>query len=173
LKPHQNQLQKQQIHSITHTWHNRLHLIDQPRAPIRARSFLHRGSNEYKCKFLFTQNSTFFRNEQFTMPNNIHVRYFSTTTSKKSDNKDEASNSEWTAMDVTPLSPHEPPPISKVLSILLPEVKWLSVAVGALTLATGATMQFPNAIGMMVRIDGWYFFPSQPNDCKMLTITSW
>ncbi|KAL7461308.1 hypothetical protein ACHAXS_001729, partial [Conticribra weissflogii] len=45
-----------------------------------------------------------------------------------------------------------PPPISKVLTILLPETKSLLIAVGALTVATAATMQFPNAIGQMIDI---------------------
>jgi hypothetical protein len=53
-----------------------------------------------------------------------------------------------------PLQTHRdnPPPISKVLSILLPEYKWLTLAVGALTISTAATMQFPNAIGSMIDI---------------------
>ena len=46
----------------------------------------------------------------------------------------------------------QPPPLSKVLSILLPETKLLLVALGALTVSTAATMQFPNAIGQMIDI---------------------
>lgn len=45
-----------------------------------------------------------------------------------------------------------PPPILKVLTILLPERNSLLIALGALTVATAATMQFPNAIGQMIDI---------------------
>jgi len=45
-----------------------------------------------------------------------------------------------------------PPPILKVLTILLPESNSLLIALGALTVATAATMQFPNAIGQMIDI---------------------
>lgn len=47
---------------------------------------------------------------------------------------------------------HQPPPLTKVLSILLPETKSLLIALGALTISTAATMQFPNAIGQMIDI---------------------
>ena len=46
----------------------------------------------------------------------------------------------------------KPPPMSKVLSILVPETKLLLLALGALTVSTAATMQFPNAIGQMIDI---------------------
>ncbi|KAL7537047.1 hypothetical protein ACHAXR_007555 [Thalassiosira sp. AJA248-18] len=42
------------------------------------------------------------------------------------------------------------PPMSKMLSILIPESKLLLLAIGALTISTAATMQFPNAIGEMI-----------------------
>ena len=45
-----------------------------------------------------------------------------------------------------------PPSISKMLSILIPESKSLLTAVGALTMATVCTMQFPNAIGEVIDI---------------------
>jgi len=45
-----------------------------------------------------------------------------------------------------------PPSISKMLSILIPESKSLLTAVGALTMATICTMQFPNAIGEVIDI---------------------
>jgi ABC-type multidrug transport system fused ATPase/permease subunit len=50
----------------------------------------------------------------------------------------------------------KPPPahpsVSKMLSLLYPEAKSLLVALGFLTIATSATMQFPNAIGQIVDI---------------------
>jgi ABC-type multidrug transport system fused ATPase/permease subunit len=46
--------------------------------------------------------------------------------------------------------PH--PSISKMLSLLYPESKSLLVALGFLTVATSATMQFPNAIGQIIDI---------------------
>ncbi len=46
----------------------------------------------------------------------------------------------------------EPPNISRILSILKPEVSSLLLALGALTVSTAATLQFPNAIGEMIDI---------------------
>ncbi len=46
----------------------------------------------------------------------------------------------------------EPPNISRILSILQPEVTSLLLALGALTISTAATLQFPNAIGEMIDI---------------------
>jgi ABC-type multidrug transport system fused ATPase/permease subunit len=46
----------------------------------------------------------------------------------------------------------EPPNISRILSILKPEVTSLLLALGALTVSTAATLQFPNAIGEMIDI---------------------
>lgn len=76
----------------------------------------------------------------------------STFTSMNHQNKDDESNNNNNTP--LPIKPHreKPPPISKMLSILLPEYKWLTLAVGALTLSTAATMQFPNAIGSMIDI---------------------
>ena len=45
---------------------------------------------------------------------------------------------------------HEGP--SKMLSLLYPEMKSLFVALGFLTVATSATMQFPHAIGQIIDI---------------------
>ena len=44
------------------------------------------------------------------------------------------------------------PSMSKMLTILIPEYKSLLLALGALTICTAATMQYPNAIGEMVDI---------------------
>ena len=46
----------------------------------------------------------------------------------------------------------EPPNVSRILSILKPEVSSLLLALGALTISTAATLQFPNAIGDMIDI---------------------
>lgn len=46
----------------------------------------------------------------------------------------------------------QPPNISRVLSILKPEVSSLLLALGALTISTAATLQFPNAIGDVIDI---------------------
>eukprot|EP00986_Skeletonema_menzelii_P020188 scaffold30447_cov160-Skeletonema_menzelii.AAC.3 len=46
----------------------------------------------------------------------------------------------------------DPPSISRILSILKPEVSSLLLALGALTVSTAATLQFPNAIGEMIDI---------------------
>lgn len=46
----------------------------------------------------------------------------------------------------------EPPNITRILSILKPEVSSLLLALGALTVSTAATLQFPNAIGEMIDI---------------------
>ena len=46
----------------------------------------------------------------------------------------------------------EPPNVSRILSILKPEVSSLLLALGALTVSTTATLQFPNAIGDMIDI---------------------
>jgi len=51
-----------------------------------------------------------------------------------------------------PPSPPPHPSVSKMLSLLYPEAKSLLVALGFLTIATSATMQFPNAIGQIVDI---------------------
>ena len=48
--------------------------------------------------------------------------------------------------------PPQPPSITKMLSILLPESKTLLLAFGALTISTAATMQIPNAIGQIIDI---------------------
>jgi ATP-binding cassette subfamily B (MDR/TAP) protein 10 len=47
---------------------------------------------------------------------------------------------------------HEPPSITKMLSILVPESRSLLLAFGALTISTVATMQIPNAIGQIIDI---------------------
>ena len=44
------------------------------------------------------------------------------------------------------------PSMSKMLTILIPEYKSLLLALGALTISTAASMQYPNAIGEMVDI---------------------
>ena len=44
------------------------------------------------------------------------------------------------------------PSMSKMLTILIPEYKSLLLALGALTISTAATMQYPNAIGEMIDI---------------------
>eukprot|EP00984_Skeletonema_dohrnii_P015254 scaffold6547_cov141-Skeletonema_dohrnii-CCMP3373.AAC.7 len=46
----------------------------------------------------------------------------------------------------------EPPNVARILSILKPEVSSLLLALGALTVSTAATLQFPNAIGEMIDI---------------------
>mmetsp|Transcript_8570 Transcript_8570/g.17285 ORF Transcript_8570/g.17285 Transcript_8570/m.17285 type:complete len:752 (-) Transcript_8570:250-2505(-) len=46
----------------------------------------------------------------------------------------------------------EPPNVSRILSILKPEVSSLLLALGALTVSTAATLQSPNAIGEMIDI---------------------
>ncbi len=48
--------------------------------------------------------------------------------------------------------PPQPPSITKMLSILLPESNTLLLAFGALTISTAATMQIPNAIGQIIDI---------------------
>ena len=49
-----------------------------------------------------------------------------------------------------PPPPH--PSVTKMLSLLYPEARSLLVALGFLTVATSATMQFPNAIGQIVDV---------------------
>ena len=44
------------------------------------------------------------------------------------------------------------PSMSKMLTILIPEYKSLLLALGALTISTAATMQYPNAIGEIIDI---------------------
>lgn len=82
----------------------------------------------------------------------LHLRLFSTNPTDKEDSEKKSLH-EPNILPI-PIQTHrdKPPPISKVLSILLPEYKWLTLAVGALTISTAATMQFPNAIGSMIDI---------------------
>jgi ABC-type multidrug transport system fused ATPase/permease subunit len=57
------------------------------------------------------------------------------------------------SLNGTPLNVDlHPPNASRVLSILKPEVKSLILALGALTVSTAATLQFPNAIGEIIDI---------------------
>jgi ABC-type multidrug transport system fused ATPase/permease subunit len=46
----------------------------------------------------------------------------------------------------------QPPSITKMLSLLYPEYKSLLLALGLLTVATSATMQFPHAIGNIIDV---------------------
>ena len=83
---------------------------------------------------------------------------------KKEDNRSEDGNYYSKQHFIDPSSGHnnnsvpplnvdlQPPNISRVLSILKPEVSSLLLALGALTISTAATLQFPNAIGDVIDI---------------------
>ena len=91
--------------------------------------------------------------KEFALQSNHSMQCLSTSTSMDhQDKKDESETSSTNTL--LPIQSHreKPPPVSKMLSILFPEYKWLTLAVGALTLSTAATMQFPNAIGSMIDI---------------------
>ncbi|KAL7486947.1 hypothetical protein ACHAW6_015330 [Cyclotella cf. meneghiniana] len=157
---------QQQNYSHNHAWHGRLlsrGMLDQ--TPGFEFFGVQRGLRHPPTLGRIYENSLMFRfssqrSRQHIKRSNFHLRYLSTapTNSGSSNNKLEntsESDSQWIEpIDLSKFKTHnhEPPPISKVLSILLPEYKWLSLAVGALTISTAATMQFPNAIAMMIDI---------------------
>ncbi|KAL7550580.1 hypothetical protein ACHAWF_013798 [Thalassiosira exigua] len=66
---------------------------------------------------------------------------------------DDSDPREGSRPDGTGAAPRPPPPpLSKLLAILIPEAKWLTLALAALTVSTAATMQFPQAIGEAIDI---------------------
>ena len=90
---------------------------------------------------------------QTNKPTSQYLRFLSTTPTNNNDSEKIPNPPTKEPIIVNTQKIEEPSPsISKVLSILLPEYKWLTLAIGALTISTGATMQFPNAIGGMIDI---------------------
>ena len=94
------------------------------------------------------------------MQRRCHARYLSNLSSERDDNNHKPFPSSKSAKDSSNQTPSssnlnidlEPPNISRILSILKPEVSSLLLALGALTVSTAATLQFPNAIGEMIDI---------------------
>ncbi len=83
-----------------------------------------------------------------------YLRHFSNQSSSSSDDDNNLKPSQSSNVAASPLNniDLEPPNISRILSILKPEVSSLLLALGALTVSTAATLQFPNAIGQMIDI---------------------
>ena len=87
-----------------------------------------------------------------------YLRHFSSNhqPSSDDDNNRKPSTNSQSSSNVAASSPLnvdlEPPNISRILSILKPDVSSLLLALGALTVSTAATLQFPNAIGEMIDI---------------------
>ena len=94
-----------------------------------------------------------YSQSQTNKPRLQYLRFLSTTPANNNDSdKLEHHPTEEPIILSTQKTGEPSPSISKVLSILLPEYKLLALAIGALTISTGATMQFPNAIGGMIDI---------------------
>ena len=127
------------FHSINNTWHNRQSLFI-------TLQFLH-TSNNYRY-FSSTNNTSkddvaiepTFQDTEVPLYTFLDKESFNIDGSDKPDMQQQNEQQ----------SP--PPSISKMLSILIPESKSLLTAVGALTMATVCTMQFPNAIGEVIDI---------------------
>ena len=115
-------------------------------------SSFHFGSSRHNCNTSLISYTKRIINARHQ--SNFNLRYLSSATPSNKDK--DSDNKLLDGSNILPikLQTHrdKPPPISKVLSILLPEYKWLTLAVGALTISTAATMQFPNAIGSMIDI---------------------
>lgn len=128
------------------------HIHRQVRAASASSSWGASHSKSHRANYFITafpQYSQFQTNKSRLQ----YLRFLSTTPANNNDSdKLEHHPTEEPIILSTQKTGEPSPSISKVLSILLPEYKLLALAIGALTISTGATMQFPNAIGGMIDI---------------------
>ena len=126
------------FHSIN-SWHNRQSFCK-----------LHTSNRYFVSTSYYQKNNTSKDDVPTFQDTEVPLYSFLDKESFNIDGSDKPDNNGYA--DIQQQNQQQAPPISKMLSILIPESKSLLTAVGALTMATVCTMQFPNAIGQVIDI---------------------